>query len=425
MSKEMIKFINDSPTAFNAISNIKDILNKKGYVELLESNDYKVKKNGKYYITRNDTSIIAFNIGKKLDNPSLHICASHTDCPSFKLKPNPIIKTNLGIKLNVESYGGALVRPWFDRALSLAGRIMVNKGKGIRTIIFKDDEPFCIIPSMAPHLDKEIETRKIEPSIDLVPVVSLKEDYDFNAYLANKIKVKKNDILGFDLFLYPFEKGYSWSDNEFITSNHIDNLECSYTSLLGFVDNFNDNNINVYASFDNEEVGSLTRQGADSDFLINSIRRISESLKISYEQLIAKGIMLSCDNAHGIHPNHPELYDKDNSPVLNGGIVIKYNANQSYTTDSLSGSLFKKLLLENNIPFQVFANKTGIRGGSTLGNLSNNHVSLISIDIGLAQWAMHSPIETCGYKDVEAMVKACKCFYKSHLNINTNSYSLD
>ena len=424
MVNTMIDFINKSPTAFSAISNIKKILSEKNYVELFEEEEYKIEKGGKYFVSRNNTSIIAFNVGKKLERPSLQICASHSDCPSFKLKPNPIIKTKNGIKLNVEIYGEALLRPWFDRPLSIAGRIIINNNGKVEPKEFVDDEPFCILASMAPHLSKDIEKNELKPEVDLLPIVSLKDDFDFNEYLSSKINIDKNSILGFDLYLYPFEKGYVWGNNEFITSNHIDNLECAFATLMGFVDNFNDENINVYACFDNEEVGSLTRQGAYSDFLVSNIQRLSLSLDIEFEQLRSRGIMLSCDNAHGLHPNHEDLYDKENAPVLNGGVVIKYNANQSYTTDSLSGSLFKKLLDDNNIPYQLFANKTGTRGGSTLGNLSNNQISLISIDVGLAQWAMHSPIETCGYKDVEYMVNAVKCFYKAHFSINKQKYSL-
>lgn len=424
MVNTMIDFINKSPTAFSAISNIKKILLEKNYIELFEEDEYKIQKGQKYFITRNDTSIIAFNVGKKLETPSLQICASHSDCPSFKLKPNPIIKTKNGIKLNVEVYGGALLRPWFDRPLSIAGRIIINKDDSIESKEFIDDEPFCILASMAPHLSKDIEKKELKPEIDLLPIVSLKEEFDLNEYLACKLNVDKKNILGFDLYLYPFEKGYVWGDKEFITSNHIDNLECAYTTLMGFVDNFNDENINTYVCFDNEEVGSLTRQGAYSDFMVSNIQRICSSLEIDFEQLKTRGIMLSCDNAHGLHPNHEDLYDKENAPILNEGIVIKHNANQSYTTDSLSGSLLKKLLDDNKIPYQMFANKTGARGGSTLGNLSNNQISLMSIDVGLAQWAMHSPIETCGYKDVEYMINVSRCFYKAHFSVNKGKYCL-
>ena len=422
MNKDILKFLDQSPTAFGAVKSIKEILIEKGYKELKD----KIEKGKKYYVVRNDSSIIAFNVGKKLKNPSLLISASHTDCPTFKLKPNPIIKSELGAKLNVESYGGLLTRAFFDRALSLAGRVMVKGKNGISSINYKDEKPFCIMPAMAPHLYRGGEDKKADVAVDMVPFVSLNKDFDFNNYLASNLKKKKEDIVGFDLYLYPLDKAYIWGENnEFITSGHIDNLECAYTTLMGFVDNFNDENINIYASFDNEEVGSLTRQGADSDFLYATINRICNDLKLNYDKLVENGMLLSCDNAHGIHPNHPELYDKDNSPVLNGGVVIKFNANQSYTSDSLSSSLLMELMRKNKVDYQLFSNKTGLRGGSTLGNLSTRHVSIMSVDIGLAQWAMHSVVETAGSKDVDTMIKLIKCFYKSHLTVKDNCYRLD
>ena len=423
MVKKLIEFIDEHKTAFGATSGIKKTLEENGY-ELLDKK--KIEKGKKYYITRNDSSVIAFNVGKKLNDPSLHITASHTDCPSFKLKPNPIIVSDGVIKLNVEGYGGGLRRPWFDRPLSLAGRIIINSKSKVKSVEFKDDEPFCMIVSVAPHLNREIEEKKPDLLIDMAPIVSLDKNYDFNNYLAKKLKVKKEDILGFDLYLYPIQKGFIWGNkDEFFTIGHIDNLECAYTSLMGFINNFNDDNINVYASFDNEEVGSLTRQGADSDFLSVVLDRICDDLKLNEEELIKQGILLSCDNAHGLHPNHPELYDKNNAPLLNKGIVIKYNAAQSYTTDSLSAALFKKVLDSKKIPYQYFANKTGSRGGGTLGNISNRHVSIISVDIGLAQWAMHSPVETAGCKDAKYMIDGIKAFYKSHIKLNSdNTYSI-
>ena len=422
MVNDLIRFIDESPTAFLAVKSIEDILKEKGYKQL---DTKKISKNEKYYVKRNDSSIIAFNVGKKLSDPSIHICASHTDCPSMKLKPNPIIISDNGVKLNVEGYGGMLLRAWFDRPLSLAGRVILDKKGKITSSLFMDRQPFCIIPSMAPHLDHSIEDKKPDLLIDMAPVVTLNKKFDFKQYLSKKLNTKKESILGFDLYLYPMQKGYVWSDNEFFTCGHIDNLECAYTSLKGFVDNFNDNNINVYACFDNEEVGSLSRQGADSDFLKLTIERICDDLNLDYESLIKQGMMLSCDNAHGLHPNHPELYDLNNAPRLNEGIVIKYNASQSYTTDSLSFALLKKILDAKKIKYQYFSNKTGKRGGSTLGNLSNRHVSIMSVDIGLSQWAMHSPIETAGVKDVNYMINACKAFYKAHIKVNEDaSYTI-
>lgn len=421
MNNDILKFLDDSPTAFCATASIVKLLKSKGYKPL----GNKIEKGKKYFLTRNDTSVIAFNIGSKLNNPSLNIAASHTDCPTFKLKPNPIIKTSTGIKLNVEGYGGLLYRAYFDRPLSLAGRVIIKTKDGLTSKVFKDDEPFCIIPSMAPHLCKDVEDKKPNVEKDLIPIVSLNEKYDFNDYLARKLKTTKTNIVSFDLYLYPLQKAYYWGDNnEFITSNHLDNLECAYTTLLGFIDNFNDNSINVYACFDSEEVGSLTMQGADSDFLYSSINRVCDGLKINYYDLMNQAIALSCDNAHGVHPNFNELYDLNNASYLNKGVVIKFNANQSYTSDGLSSALLIDLMKKNKIDYQTYANKTGLRGGSTLGNLSNRHVSLMSIDIGLAQWAMHSVIETAGSKDIDSMIKLIKCFFASRIIVNDGTYKL-
>lgn len=422
MVKELLKFLDDSPTAFQAVSSIKDILLKNNYEELKEDN-FKVDKGKKYFISRNDSSIIAFNIGKKLNNPSLHICASHTDCPSLKLKPNAVINEAGYSRLNVEIYGGPLIQTWFDRPLGIAGRVFIKDKKSIKSIIFNHKEAIGIIPSVAPHIKKQDD--KLNPQIDLLPFVSLDDKFNLESFLSKQLKVKKEDILSFDLYLIPSDRATLWGEKkEFFTSSHIDNLECAYTSLIGFINNFNDDNINIYISFDNEEVGSLTRQGADSNFFEITLRRICEQLKIDYYDLMARGMMLSCDNGHGRHPNHRELADQTNAPVLNGGVVIKYNANQSYTSDGAGIALLKKLMDDHKIPYQVYTNRSDQRGGSTLGNLSNRHVSVLTIDIGLAMLAMHSINETAGSKDVDHMIKLIKQFYKGHYHMLDNNYHL-
>lgn len=425
MNKELLTFLDESPNAFYATKSIVKILKQNGYEELNEAKKYKILKNHKYYVTRNDSSVIAFNVGKTLNKPSLQITASHTDCPSFKIKQNSIISDGKTVKLNTEVYGGPLLYPWFDRTLGIAGRVMIQKGKKIVSSLFDSKEPFCLIPSVPPHLGNEISKGQINPQIDLLPLVSDNTKFTLESYISKKLKVEVKDILSFDLYLYPFEKAYIWgSDNEYFSSFHIDNLECAYTTLVPFINTFNDENINVYACFDNEEVGSLTRQGADSDFLEKTIRRVCESLKISCEAITANGILLSCDNAQGVNPNHLEKYDINNRCYMNKGIVVKTNANQSYTSDSVGIALFKSLCNDVKVPIQLYANRSDQRGGSTLGNLSNRHLSIISLDIGLAQLSMHSPLETAGTKDTDYMIKAIKSFYKKHLTIDTNTYSL-
>ena len=416
--KELIRFLNESPTAFEAVENIAALLKENGYTELKESDPFKVKKGGKYYVTRNGSSIIAFNIGKKLTDPSLQVCASHSDCPSFKIKPGSLIYSDGYLKLNTEVYGGALYYPWLDRPLSIAGRIVTKNRKGeIKAENYVCKEPFCIIPSLAIHMNRGVnDDLKLNPQIDLLPVRSLKKG-DLLEWLK---KETKKDVLTYDLYLYPLQSAYVWGpEKEFISSFHLDDLECAYTTLKGFIDTFNDDNINVYCCFDNEEVGSLTRQGAGSDLLESTLKRVTDALKIDHYILRSRGMMLSCDNAHAIHPDHPEKADEVNRPEINKGIVIKYNANQSYTSDALSVAAFKDLLDRNGIPNQFFTNRSDMRGGSTLGNIANGHVSLLSVDIGLAQLAMHSPLETAGTEDVGYMIKGVKAFYKAHLDGNT------
>lgn len=425
MINSLMNFLDKSRSAFNATENLKELLLAESYKELKENAEFKIEKGGKYFITRNRSSILAFNIGTKLDEPSLHLCASHSDCPSFKLKPNALISTEAGIKLNVEPYGGMLMSTWFDIPLGIAGRVCIKEKDVIKEVLFDSEEMFCLIPSVAPHLTRGTNvTKELNAQVDLLPLVGLDSNFSLEKYLADKIGIKKEDVMSFDLYLYPDLKARNWGNKkELISSHHLDNLECAYISLKAFINNFNEDNINVYACFDNEEVGSLTRQGAFSDFLLNNLIRICKTLDIDYYRLIANGMMLSIDNAHGLHPNHPELYDVNNHPCLNKGVVIKVNASQSYVSDSLSMALFKKMCDEEKIAYQVFANRSDSKGGSTLGNISNSNISLLSIDLGLASLAMHSTYETCGAEDIDYLYKACRAFYKRHLVIHKDSYN--
>ena len=408
----IVDFLNNSPSSYCAIDTITKILDENNYIKLDEKEDFNLLRGNKYYVTRNDSSIIAFNVGSRLDVPHLELTASHSDCPSFVLKPNSLVYENGYLKLNVEMYGGIILYSWFDRPLSIAGRIIYKEDGKVKSMPYVYKKPFCIIPSLAIHLNRNINNDlKLNPQIDLMPLVSL-EKKDIKEFLKEDIN---KEVISYDLFLYPLEKAYIWGkDDEFISSQHLDDLMCSYTCLMGFLNNFNDENLNVYCCFDNEEIGSSTRQGADSDFLTSTLKRICKSLKIDYYKLLAKGYMLSCDNAHGLHPNHIEKYDLNNRCFMNKGIVIKHEL-RAYTSDGLSLGLFINLLDENKIPYQFFANRSDNLGGSTLGNISNNHSSLLSLDIGLAQLSMHSAIETAGYKDIDYMIDAIKAFYNTNL----------
>ena len=430
-TQELLNFIYQSPTAYNAIETIKKYLLNEGFIELHESSKYVLEENKNYFVTRNGTSLIAFKVPSKVDNYGFNIVASHSDSPTYKVKPNYDIKTSIYHKLSVEPYGGMIHSSWFDRPLSLAGRAIVKNGNKIETKEVNIDYPLLSITNVPIHMNRTInDGYKYNAASDLQPLLAQEiEKFDLYELLANELNISKDNIINFDLYLCLKEKGYIYGLNkEYFASPRIDDLQCAFTSLKGFIDANNNSNINVYACFDNEEVGSGTRQGADSSFLEDTLKRVNGALgfdESKYLEAIASSFLVSADNAHAIHPNHPELFDGLNNVKMNGGIVIKNNAAQSYATDGLSASLFTEILKEANIPYQFYTNRADIRGGSTLGNISNSHVSVLSIDIGLAQLAMHSSNETAGVKDNEYAINAFKAFYSTSISKDKDSYILN
>lgn len=427
--RDLMNFLDSSVTMFHAINECEKVLQNCGYIYLPENEKWNIRA-GKYYTKRNSSSLIAFDIA----NGDYHfqISAAHSDSPTFKLKDRPIIESNGYLKLNVEAYGGMIDATWLDKPLTLAGRVMVDTKDGIETRLLFIDKDLLIIPNVPIHFNREINKGfAFNNQVDMLPVFSagnLSED-DFYKMLAKELGVKPEAILAKDLYLVNRQKaaviGY---DNELISSGRLDDLECVYTSLLGFIEANNNNHINVFAVFDNEEVGSVTKQGAMSTFLVSTLNRINKALGKSdedYYRAIAKSMLISCDNAHAIHPNHPELFDVKNRPVLNKGIAIKESANQKYTTDAFSRAVLKKILDKNNIPYQTFANRSDIIGGSTLGNLSNTAVSMNAVDIGLPQLAMHSAYETAGAKDVEYAIEALRAFFETNIDIKDDKVSLE
>ena len=430
-TQELLNFIYQSPTAYNAIETIKKYLKEEGFIELHESNRFNLETGKNYFVTRNGTSLIAFKLPKTINNYGFNIVASHSDSPTYKVKPNYDIKTGVYHKLSVEPYGGMIHSSWFDRPLSLAGRAIVKEGNKIETKEVNIDYPLLSITNVPIHMNRTInDGYKYNAAIDLQPLLTQEiEKFDLYELLANELNIVKENIINFDLYLCLKEKGYVYGLNkEYFASPRIDDLQCAFTSLKGFIDSNNKNNINVYACFDNEEVGSGTRQGADSSFLEDTLRRVNSALNFDepkYLEAIASSFLVSADNAHAIHPNHPELFDGLNNVKMNGGIVIKNNASQSYATDGLSASLFVEILKDANIPYQFYTNRADIRGGSTLGNISNSHVSILSLDIGLAQLAMHSSNETAGVKDNEYAINAFKAFYSTSITNDKDSYIIN
>ena len=416
-AKKLLKFIEKSPTAFQAVTEMTKRLDKEGFEELKEEDHWKLKKGGNYYVTRNHSAIIAFSIPQK---PvwKFHIMASHSDSPSLKIKENPEIEVeNAYIKLNVERYGGMILSPWFDRPLSVAGRLIVRQDGKIREKMVTVDRDLLVIPNLAIHMNREVnDGYKYNVQKDMLPLFSDKEGKGrFMETVAEAAEVKTEDILGHDLFLYDRTPGTLWGVNEeFVSAPRLDDLQSAFALTKAFTESTPAEYINLCAVFDNEEVGSGTRQGADSTFLEDTLQRIAEGLQAdhsSYLRWVADSFLISADNAHAVHPNHPEKADPTNRPYLNGGIVIKYHGSQKYTTDGISAARMKDYCERAKVPYQTYANRSDIAGGSTLGNISTAHVSVSSVDIGLPQLAMHSAVETAGMKDTEYAVRALKEFW--------------
>lgn len=417
ITNKMLDFIDASPTCFHVVDNLKKELVKNGYVELSEKEEWKLKAKGKYFVTRNDSSIISFRIPKK-DFKGFYMIASHSDSPSFKIKENPEMEAaGAYVKLNVERYGGMLCAPWFDRPLSVAGRVFVKGKKGIESRLVNVDRDLVMLPSLAIHMNREAnDGYKYNAQTDMLPIFGDEASKDsFFDVIAKSAGVKKDDILSHDLFLYNRVKWTTWgANNEYISCSRLDDQECVYSSFDGFLKGKEKENVPVHCVFDNEEVGSGTKQGAASTFLKATLVRINECLGRTTEQYytaLANSFMVSADNAHAVHPNHIEKADPVNRPVMNKGIVIKYNANQKYTTDAFSAAFFKNVCEKAKVPYQTFTNRSDTVGGSTLGNISTTQVAVDTVDIGLAQLAMHSPYESAGAKDPEYLAKASKEFY--------------
>ena len=427
--KNLMDFLDSSVTMFHAINECEKVLQKSGFTYLPENEKWNINK-GKYYTKRNSSSLIAFDIAE--GDYRFQISAAHSDSPTFKLKDRPVIEANGYLKLNVEGYGGMINATWLDKPLTLAGRVMVNTDKGIETRLLHIDRDLLIIPNVPIHFNREINKGfAFNNQVDMLPILSagnIKED-NFDNILAKELGIEAEAILAKDLYLVNRQKAAIIGfDNELISSGRLDDLECVYTSLRGFVEAENKNHINVFAVFDNEEVGSVTKQGAMSTFLASTLDRVNTALgksKEEYYRAIAKSILISCDNAHAVHPNHPELFDVKNRPVLNQGIAIKESANQKYTTDAFSRAILKKILEKKNIPYQTFANRSDIAGGSTLGNLSNTVVSMNAVDIGLPQLAMHSAYETAGAKDVGYAFETLKAFFEANIDIKDDKVAIE
>lgn len=411
IANDLLTFIRRSPSCYHVIENFRTMLRESGYTELREADKWKLTHGGKYFVCRSDSSMIAFRVPNAA--PSAFVmAAAHSDSPTFKIKENAEMAGSHTVRLNTEKYGGMLMSTWFDRPLSVAGRVVVKSENGVATRLVNIDRDLFIIPSVAIHMNRAAnDGMKYAANVDTLPLYGGDDAKDsFLPMIAKAAGVNKEDILGTDLFLYCRDGGtLLGADGEFIASPKLDDLECAYACMQGFLGAAGSGAIPVCCIFDNEEVGSMTKQGAASSFLRDTLRRITLSLGMNeedWQQMLAKSFLVSADNAHAIHPNHPEYADAANCPQMNGGIVIKYNANQRYTTDAVSAALFKSVCKKADVKVQTFANRSDLAGGSTLGSIANTLVPVKTVDIGLAQLAMHSAYETAGTHDIAALIKA-------------------
>ena len=417
INKGLLKFIEKSPTAFHAANNAADLLREHGFTELRESERWHLEAPGKYFPLRNGSSVIAFRVPEGgFENYLLY--AAHTDSPCLKIKEEPETRAaDCYTRLNVEKYGGMIHYTWLDRPLSAAGRITVRVKDGVETKLVDLEKEIALVPSVAIHMEKTVNDGKaFNMNVDMLPLAGGKEPgRTLRALAAEKAGVAEGEILSTDLFLYPRIPGIVWGeDGEFITSPRLDDLECLYAGLVGFLEAEPKGSCAVFCAFDNEEVGSGTKQGAGSDMLDRVLARVSGCFGLDgdgHAAALAGSFMISADNAHAVHPNHPEYADRIDRPVMNEGIVIKYHAGQKYTTDSFSAAVFASVCEKAGVPVQRYTNRADLPGGSTLGNISNAHVSVSTVDVGLAQLSMHSCCETAGGKDAAYLVRAAKAYF--------------
>ncbi|MGN0907672.1 MAG: M18 family aminopeptidase [Bullifex sp.] len=413
-TEEMTDFIRRSPSPYHVVHNIEEELLKSGFERLSEKKTFETERGHSYYVTRNSSSLIAFRVPERFTGFS--IAAAHTDSPCFRIKPSCESVSHGYTRLNIEKYGGMLMAPWFDRPLSIGGRVFVNNGGKAEERLFETEGPAVSIVNLAIHQNREANNGiKYSVQKEMMPIFAQDAPSgSFRSFVASRLGISEDDILDWDLCLSDTTPPSIWGlDGEFFSSPRIDDLQCAHSAFRALKETKPSDRISMIALFDNEEVGSGTGQGALSDFLSAVTDRILLSLGISGEERYmhyASSFMISADNGHAVHPNYAEKSDITTLPRLNGGILIKYSANQKYTTDASTGSELKALLTKNGIPYQVFVNNSDVTGGSTLGNLSIQKLSVRTADIGVAQLAMHSPYECGGTRDTTALLSLFRAF---------------
>ena len=430
LNDELIAFLNESHNEYLAANLIRKILSNSGFKEIKENEAWNLKENSKYFFLRNGNSLVAFVTPYRLNKSDFYykIISSHLDSPALKLKENPAVCTNFYEKWKVEVYGGLINSTYVDRPLGLAGRLIVKTKNGLETRIVDTKKAVAIIPNVAIHQNRNINNGFIyNPQVDLLPLAGVDEKAHYFDEIVSSFLKDDEEIVSYDLYLYNFDRTqYVGFNDDLICGQKEDDLSSAFLSLKALIDsetNYNESGIKIAAFFNNEETGSLSFSGADSDLLKSTLKRIALSFNVKeseYFAAIKKSFVLSADNGHAIHPNHPEMSDDKNLCILNKGILLKFNSNMAYTSDAFTSAFVKTLCKENNIPYQVFFNRSDVRGGSTLGNISISQESILTADIGMPQLAMHSSFETIGSEDTKHMFNLMSSFYKTVFKIDND-----
>ena len=421
-TERLLQFLDASPSVYHAAANIENELKNAGYTRLNEAEKWELAPGGKYYLTRGGSAVLAFRIPE--GNPrGFMMSASHSDHPTFKVKENGELGCSY-TRLATEKYGGMIISAWLDRPLSIAGRVLVEAENGMESRLVNIDRDLLLIPNVAIHMNRQVnDGYKWNPAVDTNCLLGGKAAAGkLNMLLEEQAGGK---ILGHDLYLYVRQKATVWGvEEEYICAPALDDLECAWSCTQGFLNAAESDAIPVLCVFDSEEVGSNSVQGAASMLLQSTLERICAARGLELGQMLAASFMISADNAHAVHPNHPELADPANAPVLGGGIVLKFNASQRYTTDGISAAVLRSVCRKAGVAVQTFYNRADMPGGSTLGHISLTHVSVPTADIGLAQLAMHSSCETAAVDDAISLEKAMEVYYGCAMELTENGFSL-
>ena len=417
ITRRLLAFLDASPSCYHAAANVSEALLQAGYARLYEGEPWQLTEGGRYFVLRGGASVIAFRIPRR-DFRGFMIAAGHSDSPTFKVRETAELPAAGGcLRLSVEPYGGMVMRSWLDRPLSVAGRVVVREEGRLTARLVNVDRDLLVIPSVAIHMDREVNKgTALKANVDMLPLFGMgKEPGAFRRLIAEEAETEEENLISTDLFLYPRQTAaLTGAAEEFVASPRLNDLQCVFGCLEGFLAAEDSESVPVLAVFHNEEVGSGTRQGADSTFLTDVLRRINDAMgrtEEEYRAAVANSFLVSADNAHAIHPNHPEYADGREFPVLNGGVVVKYNAAQRYTTDGVSDAVFRQVCREAGVPVQRYSNRADLPGGSTLGNISTAHLSVHSVDIGLPQLAMHAAYEVAGAKDTAYLAQAMTAYF--------------